>query len=497
MELEQNLTHLNCYDTIMDTSFLREETMELIVPDSSPDILRVVDTCCTLYLERKEAAEGRTTLSGTAKATVLYEPDGEEGMCRLELNIPWNCAADQADITPKCKLIASPRPLSAETRLLNPRKVLVRIEFVMALRIFAPQTASICTGVVYDGETGVQQRKASHRAYFATTIQEKPFHFSDELAISGSKPALKRLLRSRAEVVPGDAKIIGTKLIIKGEVHLHLLYSSRDDALCTARFELPYSQIMEAPGVEEDAVPALEVLITELSCQPEHDEEGRQIAVSMDLLAQAVVREERTVEMLADLYSTMYEIRFDRTPYTFYSVSDNGVSRQSLRELVESVEGIGTVVDAYVTVGHTKKGREGKESVLSAEARVSLLCITEDGRTCCIKRTIPAAHRLQTGEGSTVLFDCIPGGECAATPSAGGVEVRLALDFQYCIMAAHQVASLSELVLDETAPRDTAGKPSVVLRTVEEGEGLWEIARDYATTMEDIMLANGMEEEEP
>ena len=60
-----------------------------------------------------------------------------------------------------------------------------------------------------------------------------------------------------------------------------------------------------------------------------------------------------------------------------------------------------------------------------------------------------------------------------------------------------QATGVSQVKLEEDAPRDPAGRPSIVLRAVEEGERLWDIAKAYGTTMEDIIQANGLGEEAP
>ncbi len=44
-------------------------------------------------------------------------------------------------------------------------------------------------------------------------------------------------------------------------------------------------------------------------------------------------------------------------------------------------------------------------------------------------------------------------------------------------------------------PRDHSGQPSIVLRMVGNGERLWDIAKSYGTTAQDIMCANALEED--
>ena len=83
MELELERTEWNGYDTVLDATVCREETLEAIVPDACPDILRVCDVEGTAYLAGKEAQEGRVELSGTVRAVLLYLPDGGEGLRRI------------------------------------------------------------------------------------------------------------------------------------------------------------------------------------------------------------------------------------------------------------------------------------------------------------------------------------------------------------------------------------------------------------------------------
>lgn len=44
MELELDRTQRSGYEAVLDTTVCREETLESIVPDACPDILRICDT---------------------------------------------------------------------------------------------------------------------------------------------------------------------------------------------------------------------------------------------------------------------------------------------------------------------------------------------------------------------------------------------------------------------------------------------------------------------
>lgn len=496
MELELKTTHLNCYDTLLDTTLFQEETLESIVPDACPDILRIVDTEALVCLKSKEAQEGRMEVAGTARCAILYLPDGQQELRRITVSIPFTCAAEASGLSRGCRLTAIPRIQSSDTRMLNPRKVLTRVSLAVDIQAFAPQTASFCDGVECEGSAGIRQLGETQSACLVAAVEEKPFTFSDDLNLSGSRPAVAELLKTRVDLVCNESKIIGNKLIFKGEADLQLLYRAPDGSLCPGNFELPFSQIMEVSEVGEDADCALQVTLTGCECTLD-GEEGRTLALSLSMLAQAVVREERQVALLSDIYSTAYQLTAERKSYTFYRLLEHTQRRVTVRELLETVTPVREVCDIYVNVGTVTSAREGAQVSLSAETSVTVVYLGEDGTLGTAQRAIPAACPVELAEGAACTCHCICPGERFATPTGGGVEVRYPLDFHYLALMPHTTTGVSEVQLDENAPRDTAGQPSIVLRMVGEGERLWDIAKAYGTTTEDIVQANALGGETP
>ena len=55
MELEFERDTIVCYETLTEVTLCQEETLESIVPDACPDILRIVDVCGQATLSSKAA----------------------------------------------------------------------------------------------------------------------------------------------------------------------------------------------------------------------------------------------------------------------------------------------------------------------------------------------------------------------------------------------------------------------------------------------------------
>ncbi len=493
MELELNRTHQTGYDTVLDTTVYQEETLETIVPDACPDIMRLVDTQGKILLKSKTASDGRVTLTGTARLTVLYLPDGGTGPCRLEVGIPFTMTAEQQQVRSGCLVSAVPRVCGADTRTVNPRKVVTRVEIAAQVRAFTAASTALCTGASATDGT-VEQLLETHRPACITAVQEKQFSFEDDLNIPAGRPAAEELIHSKVELSCAESKVIGSKLIFKGEAQVRLLYRPAGGGLDAAGFTLPFSQIVEVNGVGEDGVCSVELCLTGAEFTLGAD--GRTVSVSLSILAQAAVREERALELLCDTYSTCCPVRAQRAAYEYRVCQSEGTGRQMVRDIIETGFAIRSVVDPYCTVGRLSQSREAGQLRLTAQILVTAVCVTEDGELCAIARGMDSACTVDVPEDCECLFSC-QCGELIATPMADGVEVRFPLDFPYLSLRRESAMVVQDAAVD-SAPEDApARRPSLVLRLTDDGERLWDVAKRYGTTVDDIVKANELEDEQP
>ena len=92
MELELRQETVRGWETVCRTTLEQEETAEAIVPDARPDIWQVLDGQARLLLQRNEAQDGRGELAGLLKTTILYQPEGGQGVEAMEVTLPFSAA---------------------------------------------------------------------------------------------------------------------------------------------------------------------------------------------------------------------------------------------------------------------------------------------------------------------------------------------------------------------------------------------------------------------
>lgn len=494
MELEFERDTIVSYDTVAQVTLCQEETLESIVPDACPDILRIVDVCGQATLNGKQAREGMAQVTGMVRASVLYQPEGASGLRRMEVGLPFTCQTEAPGLTERGTVLASPRLRSAEARALNPRKVLLRVDLAVDITACQPVEQSVCCGVTNPEEGAVCQRQFQGVHYQLCSVQEKPFTFSDQVRLPTNGGETPQLLSARVEPVCSESKLIGSKLIFKGTVELYLLLQEPGGALSTGHESLPFSQIIEVAGACEEGDCQVEVEVAGFQCQPSEGDD-RELDVNLELLAQAQVRGRRDVTLLQDLYSTAWEMETESQLQNLCRLGEQSVRPLAVRELLETGEMVRSVVDTRLSLGQVNQSREGAELVLTTEAWLTVLYLDENELPQCVRRSIPVSCRLECPEKERCCCRCVCPGEVFAAPAAGGVEVRFTVEFHCLTTITEPVPTVTAARLGEARSCGEGERPSVVLRLASPGEGLWDIAKAYGTTTQRILQANELEEE--
>lgn len=489
MELELRQDYMSCWDSVFQTTITQEESAETIVPDNCPDILQILDGEGTLLLQNKEPTDGRAEFSGQVQATILYQPDGEEGVCSLGLNLPFTARAEGPALTRRCGLTVQPWVQTVDVRMVNPRKVQVRVSYQLEVIGWQPQNLALAAGVAESEDCQVKQRLGEYASYQVSAVQEKSFTYSDSLAVPGGLPPVDTLLRFRPDCVCTESKIIGAKLVFKGEARISLLYRGENGNLYSAFFPLPFSQIMDAGEAGEESDCQLDILFTQATCRVE--EEGRSVSLELALLAQAVIGRAETRPILTDLYSTTHQLDVEEKSYQGWELLDQGTAQDTVRQVLEcGLPGEG-IYDVRVRPGRLTQTKQESELLLQGEADVFVLYAAQGGLIQSLHRKVPVSHRLPWREGKHTAAFTIPRDGTAA-PVGNGIEVTFPVEFTWRIVGERSLPGVSRVQLGEPLEQEESG-PSVIIRTVRPGEDLWDIAKAYLTTEGEIAEANALE----
>ena len=485
MDLELQRMTMEGYRPVSHGMFSQEETLETIVPDACPDISRIVSAMGKVFLKEKELGEGSLRLSGTARVTVLYIPEEETLPRALEVSIPFQCIRDDPQFHGGCPVQVAIHAASADARTVNPRKILVRVNLAVWAAAYQQEQRELSCDVNCAEGSGLEKLLSPCKCCVIQDVVEKVFTFSDVLRPPASKPEIDELLLYRVELGSMDAKFIGKKLVLKGDIQLIVLYRGGEE-LTQVRFELPYSQILDLGEVPDEAEPEVMVALKSVDCRLRDGE----LEVTLEALAQAALWVRRSVTLISDAYCVKQPIDVERTPVRLCTMAERSTRRESARKLCESGIPAKQVLDCGVAVTSMASAPVEGGMEFTAQAIASILYLSEDDALCGVDVDIPVTCRAELPADGSCSCACRPIGEAIAVPVTGGLEVRFEAEFAWMAMREEQVSFVTDLK-PSTVQTDGV-RPSVIIRRVEWGEELWDIAKSCGSTVADICSANSL-----
>lgn len=481
MELELQHQTLEGFRPVYHADFGQEETLESIIPDSFPDVARIVSASGKAFLKDKETGEGSLRLTGLACITVLYIPEGEDQVRALEVSIPFQSVRDCPQVHNGIPVHGVVSVTSADARMMNPRKLLVRCSLMCRATAYDKDRRELtCDAAGNDICLEKQFRK--YDCHTVSEITEKAFLFSDVLRQTASKPAMEELLFYRAEIGTLDGKVIGKKLVCKGDILLSVLYRGGGTVI-PVRFELPYSQIAELSEEYHEGEAEVALAIKTVDCRLRDGE----LEVSVEGLLQSCIWVQKSVTLLSDVYCTSCSLDAERTRQSVCTMAEQGKRREQVRQFCPSGIPGKQVLDCCAMA----ESISAESGTCSVRFNVDILYLSEDDALCGVNYSVDSSCEIPVMDHCGCRWSCRPMGEVTAVPVTGGLEVRFDAEFSWVQTREETPSCVTAL---KRGIEDTSGlpRPSVVIRRVGENESLWEIAKTCGATVRDICRANGL-----
>lgn len=488
MELMFQKYEVTGLERVCEHSAMGEQTADVIVPDSYPDVDRIVDAFGTLVLQDVQSLPDSVAIAGTVQAGVLFV--GENGEVHsLPVRIPFavrkelSAMVEQGIPSYHCELRA------VDARTVNSRKLLVRVGFRWGYELYAPGTREI--SYLDAPSEQFQLRSAEYPLRVPTVTGEKRFTVNEELELPDTVPAVAEILKWGHRLQVLEQKTVGGKGVFKMELLLHLLYEDPQGKLCNYDWRIPVSQFADLSADAEEGELQTLLHITEFDLEPDSQMESRRLFLRVGVLAQCMVYEIRRIKVIEDAYCTDGLLEPQWQQWQYRPLLDSHTLRGNAQWRGE--ETLGTVVDLWPCSGEEQ--RERKEDSLSIKIPVacSVIYYDSEGKLRGKQLRPVMEGELPLNENAECSLRDVQCSEVYCNTGSGTVELRVPVQLQVDCFGEQNIRSLQGAEL-MPLPESTERKPSVILRRTEGEEDLWAIAKSYLTSPKLIREANDLDD---
>ncbi len=484
MELELKMRELNCCEKTQCVVISHEEVMETAIPEYCPDIARVVDAVGQLKIREKKLANGRLSVSGIVKVTVLYTSEESAGLRSLILPVPFTCVVDDQRLHGCRSICACGRLQLVEARAVAARKVYVRVMPEFEVEGICSEQYSLCADVGDD--PSLYTHRKEQESHLLTGVLERNFTFQQECMPQPGKGRPEDLLLERIHLRATGCQRMGSKLIVKGEATVTILYRAEDQELQTCDEMMAFSQIIDGTQLPEEGIYQAEVWAEDSDVRLIHADGAVGFGVSIRIGVMVKVYEKTVWQYIDDLYSTKYDAQLQHCSRRLSMTQPTQNWRQEVVQHLEFGQGRPFACVTGMECSSIHAQPEGDRTALCTNLRVKLLYLDESGTPVSTERTVEVClHLPQLPDHARA--DCAP-----VVMNLGGnsCELRIPVDFFTEQTERLQIDTLTSVQLQEATQEE---QPALVLRRMEAGDSLWNIAKTYRTDPALIETANGLE----
>lgn len=500
MTINFEKSSINLKELKMNESSVLLVEGDVIVPDVSPDIKKILMTDADSSITGKRFENGKITIDGTVSANVLYEPetakDGDakiKSLCtKLSFSETFPFAEENPSISAKSEII------SVNCTLINSRKINLKITVRLHLKAYT------------DGEfcylSKPQDEKAETKkvnvSILTTPVDvQKEFVFSESISVPDAKCDIEELLKTNIDVIKGECKISEGEINLKGTVHIKTLYCGFTDSFIheTMEHELPFTETLSVEGLCDECLcnVTYDVRDTSVICRKDENGDMRELLVSVTVCANISASRIYDLELIEDLFFPGKVCTLKQEKKVLKRSLEEGSNRVSFKNMfalndkAPKLSKVYSIISNPVTTAHSFTD---DKLTISGEITATVLYSDTEGALHSQISKFPFSYEFDTAfpEGEIMCeYDISNLGTSFNIYSETEVEIRTNVEFFLRLYENFTLNMINECEISEDA---APSHPSqLYIYFVQKGDTLWEIAKRYNTKVSSIKFANKLD----
>lgn len=503
MDLELKNETICINEVVFDGILEQSIELDYLLPDYCPSIFKILKCRVVPKITNERIQNGKLIIDGVAQIKVLYVSEENYRIrCIMQKQV-FSKSMDLKENYQNGIVTAFAKCDYVNCRAVNQQRLDIRGALSIKATVSITRELSILSKAC---GMGVQICNKNVTALDKKLTACKEFSIQEELELSYGKPAISEILDSYACAALSEYKLIANKIIIKGEVMLHLLYcgNEEDSSPQIMDFSVPISQVIDMPGVNEEyrCIADLDVTSVELNLRQNNDGECKCIDAEFCLRVRCEGNKNAQARFISDIYSTEYQV-------------DTAISRIKVEQLLEVISEtsvckatvavpqseLSCVYDISCDYQHESCRFENGAIMLNGNLCISILALDCDNMPIMLEKTSPTQIKVNTNcsyedESAAVFSPHISVSSVSYhMTSASEVEVCVTLGICGSLFESRCYEGLTSISIDENTKKQCCDNAVLRLYFANTGESVWEIAKHFNTSVEAIMLQNKLESE--
>ena len=466
---------------------------DMIVPDSKPDILKTISTSGITSIYKKEVLDGKIKVDGNINAYIMYMSEDDTDKVRgltTNLDFSENIKIVNAKDGMNCKLKTTLKNI--EAKVINGRKIGIKATIEMEFNVYSNEEIEFIRDIP---ETqGIKMLKENLTVNSLVGVGENRIYAKDTIAIN-NVDNLAEILKANIFIGDKDIKVRYNKILTKAEAEIKILYLTEDNRIGNVETKVPVVGFIDIANVTEENICDVDYEIKNVVIKPNSVEE-HSIYIEVEVGVTAFVYEEKQMQLIQDLYSPIDTLDFNQRKITTITGKSSNRGIKQIREKItlQDIENK-NIIDVDIIPIIEKE--EKMDNIIRYEGQLELNVILASSELQIDTRNvkIPFEYDVDIMEdisNSNISLTMEIQNQDFIVQDGGIVNCNIDIQMDIDISKNTTINVIDEL---ETIGEREKEDYSILMYIVKKGDSLWKIAKEFGSSVEDIAITNGIEDE--
>lgn len=473
------------------------------VPDVKPDIARMIQNKGDVTIEEVRLNDGHAFFKGNLKVDLLYVGEEEGKVYSLSAKLPLEENLNLEGIITGDKMCLKWEIEDLSVHTIHSRKL--NIKAIVTFFAVVDELAGVRLPVAME-EDGISVKKKKMRLMSLAVHKKDTMRIKEEITLASNKPNIAELLWHTAEIRGLDLRPEDNMVRAKGELFVFALYIGDDEnnPLQWVEYSIPFQGEVECSGSTQEMISNIDTAVIQhgIEIKPDSDGEERILMVDVVLELNMKLYREEEHDLILDVYTPAKECIPHGRQEVLESLLVRNYSKCRVSDRIEVKETQGKILQICHSQGKIKldKTRVVENGILAegiVHMKVLYIVGNDNMPFYSMEAMVPFTHVV---EARGITEDCIyylkTELEQLSTTmvDSNEIEVKATVGLNALVVKCE-----TEMVIDkvEEKPLDMKkiqAMPGILVYMVKPEDTLWDIAKRFYTTVEEICQLNEIEE---
>ncbi|KGG79937.1 peptidoglycan-binding LysM [Caloranaerobacter azorensis H53214] len=472
---------------------------EISLSEVKPNIKKILNIDGEIETLETRAVKDKILINGIIKYNILYAADDEnltieriEDSTNFQEEILINGAEEEMNVDIKTNIE------HIDCNLIDSRKMSIKTVLHFNTKVQSCSTIEIVKDI--QGVEGIQTLKDCIRyndivgSNTSDTLVKEAFELSEDM------PSIEHILKLNVKGYEREVRVVEDKVIVSGVVECAIIYYSDDEEsrINHVKYEIPFTHFVDLPGAVKDMDNRVNIEISNVEYDIREDISGEKRVIDIEAFVKisAKVFEQREKEVILDSYSTKRKFKLIKKEVDVLENIAESISKEVVKGVVnlpQNYEGIESICDLMAKPVLTDYRVVENKLIIEGLLEADILYVGEStGEIMGFKEEIPFKSYVDIDgikEDMDIDIELVMDSLKFNRVNSRDIEIEGIVKNDVKVDRIKKIDIITEIEEDDKVV-DLSSRPSITIYIVQKGDTLWDIAKRFNTTVDELINTN-------